>query len=128
MTTAILYNLILEDKIYNNKMYYILLNVIKKKVQFYSYKFSDGKIYVGYIKNSNLFIRHMQHKQRSISPIFKYLNNPKYEEVLPKIEETFYMSENDFLDEKYKIIRKIFDKYTNDTTKILNVNLFMYGY
>ena len=106
----------------------LLLNSIINKVQFYSYKFSDGKIYVGYIKNSNLYIRHMQHKQRSISPIYNYLNNPNYEEVLPKIEETFYMSENVFLYERYKIIRKIFDKYTNDTTKILNTNLYLYGY
>ena len=98
------------------------------KISFYSYIFSDGKIYVGFIKNSNLFYRHMQHKQRPISPIHKYLNSTEDENVIPKIEKTLFMTENEFSKERYNIIRKIFDKYTTDTTKILNVNLYLYGY
>ena len=112
------------SKLLNDKIKKRDMNLIKE-VQFYTYQFFDGKIYVGYMTCFDLNIRHKQHKQRSISPIYQYLNNPKYE-VFPKIEEIVYT--DIYGDEKYKIMRKILDKYTTDTTKILNKNLYLYGY
>ena len=95
------------------------------EVQIYTYKFPDGKIYIGYT-TGDLKFRHNQHKRiRSVSPITKYINsNEPYEG--PTHEET--VTVDLYGNEKYKILRKILDKYTNDTTKILNKNLYLFGY
>ena len=91
----------------------------------YSYHFSDGKIYIGYTHGS-LEQRHNQHKRiRYISPITNFLNsNEPYEG--PTYEETVTVTLAS--GEIYKSLRKILDKYTTDTKKILNRNLYLYGY
>ena len=90
----------------------------------YTYHFPDGKIYIGYTHGS-LEERHKQHKRRSISPIYNYLNDEKtYSE--PKYEETVTVTLAS--GKIYKTLRKILDKYTSDTNQILNRNLYLYGY
>ena len=101
-----------------------IINSNKPKYQefnIYSYKFSDGKIYVGYTIG-DLEFRHNQHKRRGISPIFKYLNSEEPYEG-PIHEKTVKLKKND---EVYPHIREIIDKYTTDTSKILNKNLWVY--
>ena len=92
-----------------------------KEVEIYTYKFSDGKIYIGYA--SDLHIRHYQHKIHCISPIYQYLKN---EEIFPNHEKTVTVD----LDSGnlYKIQRKILDRYTTDVNQILNTNLKLLGY
>ena len=94
-----------------------------RKVQIYTYHFPDGKVYIGYTSRS-LEDRHQEHKRCSISPIYKCLNT--HEEVLPKYEKTVTVDIDG--NEIYDIQRKILDKYTTDTNKILNKNLFLYNY
>ena len=92
------------------------------EVEIYTYKFSDGKIYIGYT-SYGLESRHKQHKIHCISPIYQYLKN---EEIFPNHEETVTVD----LDsgELYKIQRKILDRYTTDVDRILNTNLKLLGY
>ena len=92
------------------------------EVEIYTYKFSDGKIYIGYTSHG-LESRHNQHKTRSISPIYQYLNT---EEIFPNHEETVTVD----LDSGnlYKIQRKILDRYTTNVNQILNTNLKLLGY
>ena len=94
-----------------------------RKVQIYTNHFPDGKVYIGYTSRS-LEDRHKEHKRCSISSIYDYLKT--YEEVLPKYEKTVEVDIDS--DEIYVILRKILDKYTTDTNKILNKNLFLYNY
>ena len=94
-----------------------------RKVQIYTYKFPDGKVYIGYTSRG-LQERHQEHKRCSISSIYKCLNT--HEEVLPKYEKTVTVDIDS--DEIYKIQRKILDTYTTDTNQILNKNLKLLGY
>ena len=98
----------------------------KRKFHIYTYKFSDGKIYIGYSTTGDLNYSHYLHKiHRSISPIGKYLySNEPYEG--PTHETTVEVDIDS--DEIYKIQRKILDKYTTDTKQILNRNLKLFGY
>ena len=96
-----------------------------EKVQIYTYHFPDGKIYIGFTSASLKFHENEHKTVRSISPIKKYLTSgEKYEG--PILEKTVTLDIYD--DELYKIQRKILDKYTNDTTKIINKNLKLFGY
>ena len=68
---------------------------------------------------------HNQHKRiRYISPICKYLNSEEPYEG-PILEKTIKLKKNDNV---YPHIRQIIDKYTTDPSKILNKNLWLYGY
>ena len=96
----------------------------KRKLHIYTYKFSDGKIFIGYTINEDLSHIHYLHKIHR-SPIAKYLySNEPYEG--PTHETTVELEIDS--DEIYKIQRKILDKYTTDTKQILNRNLKLYGY
>ena len=99
------------------------LNLNLKKVEIYTYKFSDGKIYIGYVSPGGLEVRHYQHKIHDISPIHNRLNT---EEIFPNYEETVTVNMNN--DELYQIQRSILDKYTTDVKMILNRNLERFGY
>ena len=95
-----------------------------KEVQIYTYKFPNGKIYIGYTSRGLDWI-HRCHKHRIVTPVTQYLNNP--EQCVEPIEEkkvTIDVNGNDI----YKIEREILDKYTTDTSKILNKNLYLWGY
>ena len=94
-----------------------------RKVQIYTYHFPDGTLYIGYTSRG-LENRHREHKRSSISSIYKYLKTHK--EVLPKYEKTVEVNIDNR--EIYDIQRNILDKYTTDTNKILNKNLFLYNY
>ena len=100
------------------------INPSFREVQIYTYKFPDGKIYIGYtcygLENSD-----KDHKFFPASPICQYLNNPETY-VKPKEEKKVIVDV--YGDEIYKIERKILDKYTSDTTQILNKNLYLFGY
>ena len=97
----------------------------KRKFHIYTYKFPDGKIYIGHT-TSDLKYRHHQHKIHSnISPISKYINSEEPYEG-PTHETTVEVNKDS--DEIYKIQRKILDTYTTDTKQILNRNLKLFGY
>ena len=104
------------------------INLRRNKLQdvkIYIYRFSDGKIYIGFT-TTPLEVRHNQHKTRpSISPISKYLNSGERYQG-PILETTVKV--NLYNGEIYKILRKILDTYTNDTKQILNTNLKLFGY
>lgn len=94
--------------------------VVNKKIEIFTYKFPNNSIYVGY-SSYGLDENYRLHKKCNISPIFKILN--EYPDVKPKLELTV---ENKSYRELYNIQRQIFD--TNPNMKILNVNLWLYGY
>ena len=95
-----------------------------KEVEIFTYQFPDGKIYVGYT-SVGLEIRHNDHQTISVSPIYKYLNNEEtYKE--PQYEKTVKVNVDS--GEIYPHLREILDKYTSDTSLILNKNLWLYGY
>lgn len=95
-----------------------------KEVQIYTYKFPNGKIYIGYTSRG-LDYAHKCHQSFSSSPIYQYLHNEKtYTE--PKEEQK--VTVDVYGDEIYQFERKILDKYTTDTTQILNKNLYLLGY
>ena len=94
--------------------------VVNKKIEFYSYKFPDNSVYVGYTTHS-LDAAISLHTKCRCSPIFKILKT--YSDVKPKLELTV---ENKSYRDIYDIHRKIFD--ANPDMKILNVNLWLYGY
>lgn len=97
-----------------------------EEVEIYTYHFPDGKIYVGFT-SFGLEKRHNQHIRHSISPIYKYLNNEEtYQE--PKYEKTVIVDKDIDSYEIYPHLREILDKYTSDTSLILNKNLWLYGY
>ena len=110
-----------------HKILKIIKELIKpsiKEVQIFTYQFPNGKIYIGYTSRG-LDYAHRCHQTFSSSPIYEYLHNEKtYKE--PKYEETVYTDV--YGDEIYKFLRKILDKYTTDTTQILNKNLYLLGY
>ena len=95
-----------------------------REVQIYTYKFPDGKIYIGYTSHG-LDYAHKCHQFFSASPICQYLNNPETY-VEPKEEQK--VTVDVYGDDIYKFERKILDKYTTDTTQILNKNLYLWGY
>ena len=94
--------------------------VVNKKIEIFTYKFPNNSIYVGYC-TYGLDESYRFHKKCSVSPIFKILN--EYPDVKPKLELTV---ENKSYRDIYDIHRKIFD--ANPDMKILNVNLWLYGY
>ena len=95
--------------------------VVNKKIEIYSYKFPNNSIYVGYTTRGLDFHHNKIHKKSNLSPIFKILK--EYPNVKPKNELNV---ENKSYRELYKIRRQIFD--ANPDMKILNVNLWLYGY
>ena len=94
--------------------------VLDKKFEVYSYKFPNNSIYVGYTSHG-LEIVHKNHTRCSLSPINKILK--EYPDVYPEVELTI---ENISYNELHRIQRKIFDSNLN--MKILNENLWLYGY
>ena len=95
-----------------------------KEVQIYTYKFPDGKIYIGYT-GYGLENAYENDKFFPASPVCQYLNNPETD-IKPTEEQKVTIDV--YGDEVYKFLRKILDKYTTDTTQILNKNLYLYGY
>ena len=93
---------------------------MKRKYKLYSYKFPDDSIYVGYTPIDLDYI-HYYHSTSHISPISHMIK--KYPDVYPKVE---LVVENVTYDTLHKLQRKIFD--SNSKMKILNVNLWLYGY
>ena len=94
---------------------------LDKKFEVYSYKFPNNTIYVGYTSHG-LDIIHCEHKRRYYSPVYESLK--KYPDVYPQVELT--VENITSFEELNKIQRKIFDSNLN--MKILNVNLWLYGY
>ena len=94
--------------------------VLNKKYEVYSYKFPNNSIYVGYTSHG-LEIVHKNHTRCSLSPINKILK--EYPDVYPEVELTI---ENISYNELHRIQRKVFDSNLN--MKILNENLWLYGY
>lgn len=94
--------------------------ILNKKIEFYSYKFPDNLIYVGY-STYGIEEAHKLHKKCTCSPIFNILN--EYPNVKPNIEVTV---ENKSYKDIHNIQRQIFD--ANPNMKILNENLWLYGY
>ena len=94
--------------------------VLNKKFEVYSYKFPNNTIYVGYTSHG-LEIIHQNHTRSSLSPINKILK--EYPNVYPEVELTI---ENISYNGLHKIQRKVFDSNLN--MKILNENLWLYGY
>ena len=116
MGTILTYNKIVQPiNLRRNKL---------QDVKIYTYRFFDGKIYIGY-SIGGLELKHHLHKTHSISPLYRRLNNPETE-VYPKYEKTVNVEIES--DEFYKIQREILDTYTNDTNQILNTNLKLFGY
>ena len=112
-----------------------IINSIKNKMkevkeveemEIYTYHFPNGKIYIGFT-SLGLKKRHNQHIRDFISPLYKYLNNEEtYQE--PKYEKTVIVDKDTDSYEIYPHLREILDKYTSDTSLILNKNLWLYGY
>ena len=95
-----------------------------REVQIYTYKFPDGKIYIGYT-SYGLDYAYKDDKFFSASPVCQYLNNPETD-IKPTEEQK--VTVDVYGDDIYKFERKILDKYTTDTTQILNKNLKLFGY
>ena len=95
-----------------------------REVQIFTYKFPDGKIYIGYT-SYGLENADKAHKFFPASPIFQYLNNP---ETYVKPNEEKKVTVDVYGDEIYKILRKILDKYNTKKEDILNKNLYLFGY
>ena len=95
-------------------------DVLNKKFEVYSYKFPNNSIYVGYTSHG-LEIVHKNHTRCRLSPINKSLK--EYPDVYPEVELTI---ENISYNGLRRIQRQIFDSNLN--MKILNVNLWLYGY
>ena len=94
--------------------------VINKKIEIFTNNFPDNSIYVGYC-TYGLDENYRLHKKCRCSPIFKILN--KYPDVKPKLEVKV---KNKTYKDIYNIQRQILD--LNPNKKILNVNLWLYGY
>lgn len=94
--------------------------VVNKKIEIFTYKFPNNSIYVGY-SSYGLDENYRFHKKCRCSPSYKILN--EYSDVKPKIELAV---KNQSLKNIYNIQRKILDE--NPNMKILNVNLWLYGY
>ena len=94
--------------------------ILNRRFEVYSYKFPNNSIYVGYTSHG-LDKIHSEHIRCSISPINKILK--EYPNVYPEVELTV---ENISYNELHRIQRKVFDSNLN--MKILNENLWLYGY
>ena len=94
--------------------------VLDKKFEVYSYKFPNNSIYVGYTSHG-LELAHKDHTRCSLSPINKIIK--EYPDVYPEVE---LIVENTTYNELRRIQRKVFDSNLN--MKILNENLWLYGY
>ena len=97
-----------------------LNKVINKKIEIYSYKFPNNSIYVGY-STYGLESCDGLHRKYSCSPIYFLLK--EYPDVKQKLEVT--VTNKSYRDINC-IRREIFD--ANPNMKILNVNLWLYGY
>ena len=95
--------------------------VLNGKIEIISYKFPNNSIYIGYC-TYGLDENYRLHKKFGCSLICTLLNEI-YTNVKPKLELTV---ENKSYKEIYKICREIFD--ANPNMKILNENLWLYGY
>lgn len=91
-----------------------------RKFEVYSFKFPDNSIYVGYTSHG-LENAYKNHSRCSLSPIYKTIK--EYPGVYPEVELTV---ENVSFNELNKLQRKVFDSNLN--MKILNENLWLYGY
>ena len=94
--------------------------VLDKKFEIYSYKFPNNSIYVGFTSHG-LDRIHRNHVRCNLSPINKILK--EYPNVYPEVE---LIIENTTYNKLYGILRRILDSNLN--MKILNVNLWLYGY
>ena len=94
--------------------------VLNKKFEVYSYKFPNNSIYVGFT-SYDLEMIDNNHRTNTLSPINKILK--EYPNVYPEVELTI---KNITYNGLHKLQRKIFD--SNLGMKILNENLFLYGY
>ena len=78
-------------------------------VQFYTYQFPDGKIYIGYT-SYNLDIAYKDDKFCEVSPVCQYLNNPETD-IKPTPEGNIIKidlsNDDEILDKK----KEILDKY-----------------
>lgn len=83
----------------------------------YSFKFPTNEIYVGYTW-CGLDYTYDIHKRCSVSPVYEKIK--EFPNIKPELELTNQIGN------LYKIQRQIFEKYPN--MKILNVNLWLYGY
>lgn len=95
-------------------------DVLNKKFEVYSFQFPNNSIYVGYTSHG-LEIVHKNHTRYVFSPIYKIIK--EYPDVYPEVELTI---ENISYNELRRIQRKVFDSNLN--MKILNENLWLYGY
>ena len=95
-------------------------DVQNKKFEVYSYKFPINTIYVGYT-SYGLELRDREHRRCCLSPIYHYLK--VFPDVYPEVE---LVVENVSFNDLNKLVRKIFDSNLN--MKILNENLYLYGY
>lgn len=109
-----------NDSIITNRIINNDDEVLLRKFEVYSYKFPNNTIYVGYTSNGLKTVNY-DHRKNSLSPIYKILK--EYPEVYPEVELTI---ENISYNGLHKLQRKIFD--SNLDMKILNVNLYLYGY
>ena len=94
--------------------------ILNRSFEVYSFKFPNKSIYVGYTPHG-LEQAYKDHSRCSLSPIYKLIK--EYPDVYPEVE---LIVENTTYNELYKITRKIFDSNLN--MKILNENLWLYGY
>ena len=74
------------------------------RLQFYSYLFPDGKIYIGYT-SFDLNMAYKDDKFCEASPVCQYLN---YFDIKPTPEGCIFSSNDDVILDKYK---QILDKY-----------------
>ena len=94
--------------------------ILNRTFEVYSYKFPNNSIFVGYTPHG-LDRAHSDHSRCSLSPIYKILK--EYTNVYPEVE---LIVENTTYNELRRIQRKVFDSNLN--MKILNENLWLYGY
>lgn len=94
--------------------------VLNETIEIFTYKFPNNSIDVGYC-TYGLNENYRLHKKYDFSPIFNILN--EYPHVKPKLELTV---ENKSYRDIYDIQRQILD--SNPNMKILNENLWLYGY
>lgn len=95
-----------------------------RKIEIYSYRFPDGKIYIGYTTHG-LDDAYKDDKFCEASPVCQYLNNPETD-TKPRLEKT--VMERAYSDEIYKHEREILDKCGIDPRFLLNKNLKCLGY
>ena len=110
----------------NNNLIKYLDEILFKEVQIYLYHFPDvDKFYIGFT-SKDLKHAHKLHKSLWVDPLYSYLNDEKYQDIVPTFELS--VTVDVYGDDIYKLQRKILDKYTTDVSKILNENLEVFGY